>query len=495
MIKHGLFKILDLYSNEIFLFYNNIDKHFREKINNFIRENTLEKKNSDQTLKKLLIFFVNNFIELGFEREEIENSFSNPLLEIRNNDFGKIASIKKLYKKLIPIVYEIFLEKILNYLVDINADSIILNLKSKGLLPIEFIMELKDLKSLFKKSQKKKENLLKFIQIRKKIIHKFRESKSKIERLENLKDPRDRLQLSYMIYRIIDFFSIQKLFDFSYIKEYIKNNCDEWLDTIPLVSLKNPDLYFCGIYLAKHLSISIDEDNIKYFLLNIYDENIDEFESPIIEATNQVYYFFKSCLLINFLKEISDAQIKELLKGEQKFFDTLYLKNLETSRLVLILKIYNILGIYHKIDPRRIKAILNEIERRITSNGIKQYRDGFSSSEATYFVLFCNYMRNELKSLKDYNLLDKIISKIYRNLEILDFSQEINYDLVSELFYSCESLKLLNCIETKQMITLLAKDLFPQEVISKILNNEEIIGINSRLRNLKVCKITGEMLY
>ncbi|GAH83663.1 unnamed protein product, partial [marine sediment metagenome] len=227
------------------------------------------------------------------------------------------------------------------------------------------------------------------------------------------------------VYEIIDYFFLRKFFDFSHIETYLKNNLEEWLDTIPLVTLKNPDLYFCGVYLAKHLNVEIDYLEVKKFLLNLYEENIDEFEAPVIEATDRVYCYFKTTQLANLW--LTDKEISKIMKIEERFFEPHYLKNLETSQLVVILKIYHVVGAYQKLDTQKIRAIIDEIETRITVDGIKQYRDGFVSSEATYYVLFDNYMRNTLDKLNDYDLLGNIISRIYRNLEILNFSQDTNY--------------------------------------------------------------------
>ena len=80
-----------------------------------------------------------------------------------------------------------------------------------------------------------------------------------------------------MIYRIIDFFHFERLFGFSKIREYLKNNIDEWLMSVPLVTLRNPDLYYCGLYLSKSLNVEIDEEKVKNFLLEVYSEIIDEF--------------------------------------------------------------------------------------------------------------------------------------------------------------------------------------------------------------------------
>ena len=186
-------------------------------------------------------------------------------------------------------------------------------------------------------------------------------------------------------------------------------------------------------------------------------------------------------------------QINLLLKSESKHFESNYLKNLETSRLVVILKMFRQLGIL-KMEKEK-NDLREEIERRITQDGIKQFREGFVSSEATYYVLFNHYMNNTLVKLKDYNILGNVVSRIYRNLELLDFSIDTNYDLVSELFYSLESLKLFNCIETKEMIIHLAKFLFPREINEKISNTKEFIREKAKFRHLKVDRITGETIY
>jgi hypothetical protein len=135
------------------------------------------------------------------------------------------------------------------------------------------------------------------------------------------------------------------------------------------------------------------------------------------------------------------------------------------------------------------------MERRITPEGIKQFRDGFVSSEATYYVLFNHYMNNTLGKLREYDILNNIVSRIYRNLELLDFSIDTNFDLVSELFYSLESLKLFSCIETKEMIIHLAKFLFPQEVVEKISISKELIRSKAKFRHLHVDRVTGETVY
>ncbi|MFX0030055.1 MAG: hypothetical protein ACFE8B_12655 [Candidatus Hermodarchaeota archaeon] len=413
-------------------------------------------------------------------------------MELKEEEKDFITSVVDLYEtKTAPLIYEIFLEKIITYLVEAGTAPLMLKFKDEGFLSIEFIIELRNLKTLFERTPEKIENLRKYIHVQEKVISKLIESKKEIESLEDLEEPQYKLQLIYLIYRIIDFFHLQKMFDFSHITSYIEENIDEWLTDVPLVSLKNPDIYFCGIYLAKSMKIKIDKQKIKNFLLELLDEAQDRYESPILEATDGAYYFFKSTILMNLW--LNNEQVNKLLKSEPRFFEPNYLQNLETSQLVVILKIYRQFGVSDM--ESEIKAILDEIETRINAQGIRQYRDGFITSEATYYVLFINYMRNALEKLTDYNLLNTIVQRIYRNLELLDISVDTSYDLISELFYSIEGLKLFNCIETKEMILHLAKYLFPDEVAKKILTSDEIARGSTRFRHFKVNRITGETVY
>jgi len=467
-------------------------------MNSFFEKMSLENKDLKNEFQEIRNFLTTEFVQLDFEKDYIENKFADQFLKIRKDEIDTLPSPMIRYeKKIVPIIYEIFLEKIVNYLADYgNCAPIILNLKSKGFLPIEFVIELKNIKDLYEKSPEKLENLRKYIQIKDKIIQKFIENKTQIERLEDLDNPTDKLQLLYLIYRVVAFFHLQKIFNFSHIELFLKNNIKDWLVSIPLITLKNPDLYFCGTFLAKQL-INLEKDinieKVRKFLSNLYEESIDEFEVPIIEATDRVYYFFKSTEMVKLW--LSNEQISKLLKINPNFFETYYLKNLETSQLVVILKIFKILENVVKLDKEKETAIIDEIEKRISPEGIKQFRDGFVSSEATYYVLFLNYMRNTLDKLKDLNLLEMVISRIYRNLEIIDFSSDTNLDLVSELFYSCECLKLFNCIETKQTIIHLAKYLFPQKVATTIMNSELLTQKKARFRHLKVNRITGDTIY
>ncbi len=491
MIFQGLLNITSVYlDNEDYLF-NSLDQFFHNRINELIETNKDDDLNSQFTKLKELV--KSDLEDLGFEREELEYIFLDPFVSQNHDDINKKLTIHQVYDlKIAPILYEIFLEKVVDYLVDINNVSpIMLNLKTTNFLSLEFIVELKNLKDLINKYPKKKENLKKYLQIHKKFEEKLVLDKQNIEMLEDLPDPKEKLQLLYLIYRLISDFHLQEKFDFSHIKNYISDNMDEWLMTIPLVTLKNPDLYYCGLYLANALNVKLDNTKVKSFLLDLYEEGIDEFEAPLVQATDGVYYLLKATSYMKLW--LTNVQLNRMIETDPKYFEPAYLKNLETSQLVVILKIYGLIHARNVED--NIDAILEELEQRLTPQGIKQYRDGFVSSEATYYVLFCNYMRKTLDKLNDYNLLESTISKIFRNLELLEVSEDTNFDLISELFYSIEILKLLNCIETPQLIIKMANHLFPPEVATKISASPELNKPQARFRHLKVNRITGETMY
>ncbi|MBY8980214.1 MAG: hypothetical protein KGD72_07470 [Candidatus Lokiarchaeota archaeon] len=493
MIFQGLLNISSLYLDNEDSLFNRLDQFFHEKINVFIDSNELSNDDLDNSFPKLLEIIKKDLQEMGFKEDELENAFLDPFINLNQTEIGSLSSIHKCYDlKLAPIIYEVFLEKIVDYLVDINdVTQLMLNLKSANFLSLEFIVELKNLKELINKYPDKKEHLKMYLQIQDKLEKKLGINRGKIEFLEDLPNPKEKLQLLYIIYRIISFFHLENQFDFTHIKNYLSNNMDEWLITIPLVTLRNPDLYYCGLYLADQLNIKLDKKKVLDFLLNLYEEGIDEFEAPLIQATDGVYYLLKSTQYMKFW--LTNEQINRLIETDPKFFDSSSLKNLETSQLVVILKIYSF--IHARNIDENIYAVLEELEQRTTPDGIKQFRDGFVSSEATYYVVFCNYMRNSLDKLKEFSLLESIISRIYRNLELLEFSEDTNFDLISELLYSFENLKLFNCIETQEMILKMATYLFPPEVVEKISSSSELNRIQARFRHLKINRITGEAHY
>ncbi|MFX1237133.1 MAG: hypothetical protein ACFE8P_05365, partial [Promethearchaeota archaeon] len=279
MIFQGLFNCLDLYFEGIQEFYNAIDIYFHEKINDFLKRKKLKELNYSNIRQEILSVLKEELMHIGFKPEKIENYFQEDLLKTQQEeDLEEITSALGIYsKEFSSIVYELFLEQIIDYLVESKSALIILNLKYKGFFPTEFILELRNLKKLIQKTPEKVENLRKYIHIQEKIIETFTENKKKIEILEDLEDPRDKLQLIYSLYRIIDFFHIQNMFNFEHIENYIKENIDEWLTSFPLITLRNPDLYFCGIYLANRLNIKIDNKIIKDYLENLLEECVDEF--------------------------------------------------------------------------------------------------------------------------------------------------------------------------------------------------------------------------
>ena len=145
------------------------------------------------------------------------------------------------------------------------------------------------------------------------------------------------------------------------------------------------------------------------------------------------------------------------------------------------------------IKRKTINYIKDEINKRIGPEGIRQHRDGIISSEAAYYVLFFYYSMEQLEELKNYKFLKSIITRIYRNLELLNFTKETNYDLFSEILYSCESLKLLNSIENKKVSLHLAEYLFPKKVNNKLKELEEIKYEKTKFRHFDINKSTGDL--
>ena len=492
MIFQGLFEILDSCFSGIEIFYNNIDRYFLEMVSDLLRTHQDIENNLDTALETIIPILIDEFVEIGLYRAKVQNRLSAKFLTIKIEQKGVRSSIIELYeKKIAPLVYEIIMEQIIFYLVDDRAIPILLNFRKKGLITIDFIIELRDLKNSLENSPEKLEKLKRYIRIRDKIIIKFCENKEKIESLEDLDNSQSKIQLMYLIYKIIDFFDIQYFFNFSHLKEYLKNNFEDCMESIPLISLKNPDLCYCALYLANQLDININEEKVKEYLLNVYEDQVEEFEFPIIEATNQLFFFLKSTSLTKLW--LTNEQINEIVKYEPKFFESQHLEEVETSQLAIILTTFAFLELFNKVDENSIKTIYEEIEKRITPEGIKQNINGFYSSEATFYVLFSNYVNQNLDKLKSSNILDNIVSKIYRNLEFLDFSKDMNMDLLTELFYSVESLRLFNCIKLKENIIHLVKYLFPEEIENKILN--KTIKLKVRSKYLIVNRTTGETNY
>jgi hypothetical protein len=65
MIFQGLFNILDIYTKEIDLFYDNIDKYFRELIKPFIKEDLTEKDEINNNIQEISSFSVKSSLING----------------------------------------------------------------------------------------------------------------------------------------------------------------------------------------------------------------------------------------------------------------------------------------------------------------------------------------------------------------------------------------------------------------------------------------------
>ncbi|MFX1454625.1 MAG: hypothetical protein ACFFDB_04560 [Promethearchaeota archaeon] len=497
MIYQRIFKILEMYLNGMETFYHHVDNYFLEKIRKIIKSNQNLEYDFVEALEEIIPFLVDEFVTLGLYRAKVQNRFFDKFITLKIEENDIISSIKDLYeKKIAPLVYEVILEQVIFYLVDERGTPIILYFKNKGLLSIDFIIELKNLKNLFERSPEKLENLRKYIRIRDKIIIKFCENKEQIEKLEDIDDLQNKIQLFYLIYKIIDFFNIQNYFDFSHLIQFLKVHFEDCMEVIPRISLRNPDLCYCALYLGSELKIDYNLKIIKGYLRDSCKDFLHDFDVPILEATNQLYFYLQSTSLVKLW--LTDEQINNIVKFDSSEFNILNLESMETSQLANILAIFAFLESLNNPDDQRIKSINYEIETRVTPDGIMQNRNDFYTSEASYYVLLCNYLNNnfeKLKLLSKDNILHNIISKIYRNLELLEFSGDMNADLLSELFYSIESLRLFNCIKLKEFTLLLARCLFPKEIEKKLVKIGNINESKLRARYLKVDRITGESNY
>ncbi len=299
MIFQGIFNIFNSYLRGIDLFYNSVDKYFLDRIKNHFGIN--EETDLDRILSKIVLFLTNEFVKLGLSRAKVKNRFSDKFLSLKVESIDIITSIERLYeKKIAPLIYEIIMENMVFYLVDNRGERIILSFRKHNLFSVEFMLELRTLKDLFEKTPEKLENLRKYIRIRDKTIIKFCTNKNQIQSFEDLESSHEKLQLLYLTYRIIDFFNIQNLFDFSHMRSFLKNHFDDCLVNLPFISMKNPDLCYCALYLAKHLNVNINEKKVKEFLEDLFEEYLDGFTIPIIEANGQLYFYFKSIRNIKF---------------------------------------------------------------------------------------------------------------------------------------------------------------------------------------------------
>lgn len=491
MIYQGLFKIFTEYFSEDFeLFFSKSNQFLKNLLIDHLSNKLLQKNELVQTLSKLisvLITELKQYIDTNYLKGKLEELFIDP------EDLENISTSKKLFsKKIMPILNEVLLEEILFYIGGINGSNVIEKLEKSKILSLDFVIKLNKFKEDLTKF-KKIDNYQKYIRLPESVCDKFCRSKIEIENLEDIDNLSLRIQVFYLVYRIIHFFKLQRQYDFSPIKNFLKNNLDKWLIRTPLVTLSNPEVYYCGIFLANELKIDLDAEKINDFLDEVVNSIIDETYTPLIEETDEVYYFLKACEILN--KKIEPEMIENLIKEEEKLFyenDNLIL--METSKLAVILKIFALLKIHEKHEIINIEKILLLVKERINSDGVKQYPDGAISAEATYYTIFIYYMRGLLKDIENFNFIDSILEEIYTTLAFIQFSEDINFDLISELFYSCESLKLLNCIETKETLTQLSNYLLPDYVTEKIKNSFSLSRDKIQFRYYKIERISGHTI-
>ena len=183
MIFQGLLNISSLYLDNEDSLFNRLDQFFHEKINVLAETDVLCINDTDNSFPKLLEILKTNLLKMGFEEEDLEHAFLDPFINLNRIEIDCLSSIRRIYdQKLAPIIYEIFLEKIVDYLVDIkNVTQFMLNLKSANFLSLEFIVELKNLKDLINKYPTKKEHLKKYLQIQ----NKLRILKHRLQFLQN----------------------------------------------------------------------------------------------------------------------------------------------------------------------------------------------------------------------------------------------------------------------------------------------------------------------
>ncbi|MCK4281339.1 MAG: hypothetical protein KAX10_04420 [Candidatus Lokiarchaeota archaeon] len=489
MLFQGIFRILDLYfEEELLSYYDKIDRYLRKSVISLLSDDNLKEIEILHILADIINVLTHELINFGIDPEYLSNKFQELYFESQYRENVQ-TSLDLFNLKIIPLLNEIFLEILIFYIGGINGSKTILKLKNLKLIPLDLFLNLNKLKEDLSASEKI-EHFQKYIGLIDSVCGKFCENKINIERLEDIEKIEIKLQLMYLLYRIIDFFNLQNNFNFTHIRTFIKNNLNKWLIRTPIVTLTSPEIYYCGIFMANELNINLDQEKIQNFLDEIYDSIIEETYTPLIEETDQIYYFLKACEIV--YDYIEPSFVEELIKEEEEEFYAIdNLKLMETSKLAVIIKIYALLNLPEKLEIKNIERILSVIHERINKNGVKQFPNGPLSSEATYYTLFIHYMRDSLKILENTNYLESIIQKIYTNLMFLKFTEDVNFDLVSEIFYSCESLKLLNCIETKETLVQLSKYLFPDYITNKIARIGTLPKNNIKYRYFKIDKKTG----
>ncbi len=474
--------------------YSKIELYFGGKINDLFQS---ELNNDEYFYDKLMFTIKNELSDIGFKKEEIQpiiNKIKNLITQSKQIIDEERKGPYTYQKEICQMLFELVFESIINYIIDERVAKIILALKIKEIIPIEICAQINDFKAHYFPNTIFYTNLKNFFLIKQNIVQKLISNKINIEKLQNITTLKDKLQLFYFIFRILDLFNLENYFDFSVLKKEIKENIDSWLLNVPLVSLKNPDLYYCGLYLADKLDVEIDHNKLISFLNLLTDNSIEEFDSLLIQGTRRLYYLLKSSDLLKV--KLSLEKLYKQINKSNIFLKPGELKQYETSRIVIIYKICKILQKNYNftVDNALIDPIINELEKRIGIEGFRQFQEGLVSAEASYYGFFLFYISNNLEKIKNSTLFLSLLKIIYRNLEIITFNENLNIDLLSELLYALESLKLMNSTDIPLYSTFIGQYIFPEAVI-KLINPKRNINPESfKIRIYRVDKVTGELL-
>ncbi len=492
MIYKGVLSILSLHFKQFTdLIYLKIVDYVKAKLN--LHKNELTKGFNDE----LLISLKTDLSEFGLGPLEIDITLyqlKKKFCDLLEQFFEVNQKLFDYYQKeLEQTIYELILEKIADYIVNNDASKILLALNTKNIIPIELCASIHDLKQELLSEPEKYQNLKKFLSIKEFFMKKFLTNKINIESLESIQNDKDKLQIFYFIYRILEMFHLENFFVFDALKDYIKNKSDDWLKNLPLVSSKNPDLYFCGLFLASKLNIEIDNKKTNFFLNNLVTTSSEEFDSLLIQGTRRLYYLIKTAYLLGI--KISLSSINKEIYSINHLIKVGTLIQYEPSRLVIIFKLYNLLQEKYGInlDLRISDIIFEEIEKRTIPSGLKQYREGLITAEACYYGLFYFYASNDLNKLEGSSIFQSIVNILSKNLELINFNENISVDLLKELLYSLESLELINCFNLSTNSMLVYQYLFPIK-FTTILQKRKITLEDFKGKKYRIDKTTGSLL-
>ena len=484
MIFHGIFKIIYEILDSSKSYNRVIKKYFNRKIEIYLKNH----KNDDiLNIADLIVDIKQNLLELEFSEFDIDYFFAGveKKFSMLNESYSK-SPFTFYDTEIEHLIIELIIMKILEYIVGFDINPIIVQMRKNNLLPDNLLIQIQELKKKYENDLNKIQNLKKYLSIKNRIIETLLNNQINFSNIQRDMTNYRKLQLIYLLFRLIEYINLERKFDFHHIKDFLITHTKEYLDTIPLVTLKNPELYYCGIYLSVKLDLPIDYVVLNFFLEQVYQDLINSFDAPFVQGTRRIYYLIKTLDLIG--STLSDEKINRLMVENDEFYRPDYLKDLETSRIILISKIYNYLGIRNKINPLKIAAIEDEINRRVET-----IDNNLNYSEVLYYLIFHYYGTGSLKNLENFDIINTLVKKIHQNLTILILNDETSNDIISELVYSFECLKLLNCINTKESFSHLVNYFLPNQAIAQIQQDLEQIPEISNCKQLKINKITGDL--